>query len=104
MVEEELKRGMATWRQAHPRATLREIEAELDRQVSLLRATLLEETIAASAAVAGEAGQQCPVCGEVMVPDGKRRRRLKTNGGQEIRLDREYLRCTRCGKGFFPPR
>ena len=102
-MEEQLKRGMAAWRKEHPKATLREIEAELDRRVAVIRAALLEETVAASAAVAGEAGVSCAVCGGAMAPDGKRRRRLTTNGGQEIGLEREYMRCARCGHGFFPP-
>ena len=103
MIEEGLRRGMAAWRKEHPKATLREIEAELDRRVAVIRAALLEETVAASAAVAGEAVMKCRVCGGPLAPDGKRRRRLRTNGGQEIGLEREYLRCARCGHGFFPP-
>lgn len=63
MMEEALKRGMAVWRQEHPQATLREIEAELDRQVAIVRAALLEETIAASAAAAGSWGELCGVWG-----------------------------------------
>jgi YgiT-type zinc finger domain-containing protein len=102
-MEEALKRGMAVWRQEHPQATLREIEAELDRQVVRVRAALLAETIAASAAAAGGAGVSCAVCGGPMAADGKRKRRLTTQGGQTIELDREYMRCPRCGKGFFPP-
>lgn len=53
MIEEGLKRGMAAWRKEHPKATLHEIEAELDRRVAVIRAALLEETVAASAPVAG---------------------------------------------------
>jgi YgiT-type zinc finger domain-containing protein len=102
-MEEALKQGMAAWRKQHRKATLREIEAELDRRVASMRAALLEETIAMSAAVEGEAGVSCPVCGGALASDGKRRRRLRTNGEQEIKMEREYMRCPRCGKGFFPP-
>lgn len=30
---EEINQGMAEWRQAHPRATFREIETEVDRRL-----------------------------------------------------------------------
>jgi uncharacterized protein with PIN domain len=107
-MEEQLKRGMAAWRKEHPKATLREIEAELDQRVAVIRAALLEETVAASAAVTGAAGtgaagMKCPVCDGPLAADGKRRRRLTTTGGQELELEREYMRCARCGHGFFPP-
>jgi hypothetical protein len=104
---------MAAWRKEHPKATLREIEAELDQRVAVIRAALLEEMVAASAAVTGAAvtgaagtgaaGMKCPVCDGPLAADGKRRRRLTTTGGQELELEREYMRCARCGHGFFPP-
>ena len=39
----DLMTGMAEWRMQHPKATLREIEAELDRRLEHLRAKMLEE-------------------------------------------------------------
>ena len=44
---------MGEWRKRHPKATLREMEAELDRQVAVLRVRLLERMIETSEAGAG---------------------------------------------------
>ena len=102
-MEQELRAGMRAWRQLHPKATLEEIEAELDRQLAVLRVQLLGETVGTSKAVKGEAGAVCPVCGGEMVKGGRRKRKLKSYGGEELELEREYLRCPSCGQGFFPP-
>jgi len=41
-LSEEVLSGMADWRAQHPRATLSEIEAELDARLARMRACLLE--------------------------------------------------------------
>jgi len=43
----ELMSGMTEWRQQHPKATLREMEAELDERVAQLRAKMLEDMVGA---------------------------------------------------------
>ena len=101
-MEAELREGMRAWRQQHPKATLDEIETELDRQIGVLRVAVLGETAGASKAVAAAAEVICPVCGEKMKPGGQHKRKLKTYGGQVLELAREYVRCPRCGQGFFP--
>src|SRR5436190_4521717 len=97
-MEQELGERMRAWRRAHPKATLYEIEVELDAQIAVLRAQMLAET--ATAGAGGEAGEKgtgeaavCPVCQGQLVKDGKRRRTLKTTGDQEIVLERVYMRC-----------
>lgn len=107
-MEGELREGMQAWRKLHPRATLDEIEKELDRQMAGLRVQLLAETVGTSKAVKGEAvkgeaSAVCPVCGEQMQKGGRRKRKLRSYGGEELELEREYLYCPRCGEGFFPP-
>ena len=101
-MEAELREGMQAWRQQHPKATLDEIETELNRQVAVLRAAVLAETVATSKAVQAEADVFCPVCGTKMVRAGQHTRKLKTYGGQALELVREYVHCPRCGQGFFP--
>ena len=101
-MEAELREGMAAWRKLHPKATLDEIETELNRQVALLRAAVLAETVATSKAGKAEGEVNCPVCGTKMVRAGQHKRKLKTYGEQELELVREYVRCPRCGQGFFP--
>jgi RNase P subunit RPR2 len=108
-LSEEVVTGMREWREGHPRATLREIEAALDERLNRMRARMLEEAALASrAADWQEAGQEerplCPECGEPLVARGKQERRLQTQGGEEVVLERSYGVCPACEAGFFPPR
>jgi hypothetical protein len=93
--------GVAAWRAAHPRATLTEIEVEVDRQLAAARAQLI-----ASAAQAGPVEEEpppCPTCGAPMRWDGARTRHLTTTHDQPVELTRRYARCPACGTGPFPP-
>jgi hypothetical protein len=111
MLSEEVLSGMADWRAQHPRATLSEIEAELDARLARLRARMLERVAHQSAAATWrqlasdqeEATPRCAQCGTRLEPHGRRTRRLRTSGGQEIQLAREYGVCPQCGQGLFPP-
>jgi NADH pyrophosphatase NudC (nudix superfamily) len=99
--------AIASWRAAHPKATLAEIEAAVDEQVNRLRARMIEEVAQASPLEQAESEQgarTCPQCGERMQARGKHRRRLQTQGGQQVTLTRQYLSCPGCGYSFFPPR
>jgi hypothetical protein len=95
------------WRELHPRATLREIEQELDRRLEQLRAGMLADLALASAAadVQQEPGARpcCPDCGEPLQDQGVHRRTLLTMGHQAVELRRDYGTCPRCGSGLFPP-
>ena len=104
-MEEELGERMRAWRRAHPKATMYEIEVELDTQIAAMRAQLLAETAVGAGGEGGtaEAAAVCPVCQGQLVKDGKRRRKLKTSGDQEVVLERVYMRCPQCGYGVFPP-
>jgi YgiT-type zinc finger domain-containing protein len=105
-MEQELGERMRTWRRAHPQATMYEIEVELDAQIAVLRAEMLAATAVAGASRemgAGESAPVCPVCQGQLVKDGKRTRKLKTSGDQEVVLERVYMRCPQCGYGVFPP-
>ena len=103
-MEERMISGMKTWREAHPKATLREIERELDERLAQLRAKMLAES-----AMMSEAGNWqreeaplCPACGQKMEKRGEEKRRLKTGDGKAIELKRHYASCPACGAGFFP--
>ena len=88
-----------TWRQAHPEATLTELEVALDSRLRVARARLLSE-------VAGDlppALVPCPDCGQPLRPSGTRSRTLLTHGAQPLNVTRPYLRCPACGAGLFPP-
>jgi hypothetical protein len=105
----EIMSGMREWRIAHPKATLREIEQELDHRWVRVRARLLEDMALASVAADWIAtpGQQqpvCPDCGVPLQPRGTDQRTLQTHGGQDVVLERQYGSCPACGAGLFPPR
>ena len=102
----DLVEGMNRWREKHPRATMREIEEEIDRRISKMRARLIVDTVMKSASTGKgkEKKEVCPKCGGAAKKKGKKKRDLKTNGGQAIEFEREYVTCQSCGHGFFPSR
>jgi YgiT-type zinc finger domain-containing protein len=106
---EESTTGMREWRNQHPKATLREIETELDARLARARARMLEDlAIGSSSATWQDAARlQAPTCAECGTPleeRGTHPRTLLTQGGQELTLERSYGVCPACGTGLFPPR
>ena len=99
--------GMRVWREAHPRATFREIADALDAELEPLRAHLLADAAAASPAARfteQEAERPtCSACGGRVIGRGRRRRRLTTRGDATVELERAYGTCATCGRGVFPP-
>lgn len=106
---EQITTEMRAWRLAHPTATLREIETELDRRWARVRARLLEDMAHGSDAAAWADSPRaslptCPDCGERLQQRGQESRTLQTHGGQDLTLTRSYGVCPACGAGLFPPR
>jgi YgiT-type zinc finger domain-containing protein len=104
-LSEEIIKGIAEWREQHPKATMREIEEEIDQRLSGLRARMITDTAMQSARVKWEAaeGVVCPECGAKLIKKGRKKRTLLTRDGKEIELEREYGVCLACGQGIFPP-
>jgi YgiT-type zinc finger domain-containing protein len=105
-MSEEIIAGMTEWRKQRPNARFSEIEAELDRQMSELRAKMLGDLAMQSSQSeweSGEDGPKCPKCGAQLVGKGKKKRKLQTTGGREVEIEREYGVCPACGAGIFPP-
>jgi YgiT-type zinc finger domain-containing protein len=104
----ELTTAMAAWRLAHPKATLRQIEEELDTRLMPLRARMVEDMALASAATDWQEPTTpppvCPDCGQTLVQRSRDTRILQTHGGQDLTLQRGYGVCPACGVGLFPPR
>ena len=97
--------GLQDWRAGHPQATFAEIEAEVDRHWTVLRAQLLADLALASAATEGAAAPTvpCPQCGGARLRDeGLRERTVQTLGQAPVTLRRTYATCTECGYRFFP--
>ena len=101
---------LATWRAAHLRATLTEIEAVVAAATRRLHAQYLQDLVAASpsadlAATPPAARPHCPSCGARLAPRGQHTREVLTPGQCEpVRLRRSYAVCPACGAGLFPPR
>ena len=106
-LSDEVIAGTSEWREKHPKATMREIEEEVDKRLSVMRARMIADTAMKSGRAEWEAGEKeavCPECGGELLKKGKKKRRLETREGQEIELEREYGICLNCGHGIFPPR
>jgi hypothetical protein len=105
---QDLTNTIATWRQAHPTATLRELEDELDARLNRLRARLLEDLALTSTAAEWSAEPVgthpcCAQCGVPLACKGSKTRTLQTHGGQTLTLERSYAVCPVCTTGLFPP-
>lgn len=98
----DLRRMMNQWRQANPKATLTEIEEAVEAELAQLRTQLVEEMIQEGPQAAQEV-EACPQCGQKMVRNGRRRRKLQSKEGQTIQLQRQQWRCLSCGTTLFPP-
>ena len=103
----EAMRQIKRWRLAHPQATLSQIEQALDEQLGQLRARMLEDLALASEVARLDeqttARPRCPQCAEELHSRGEHIRELETTQQQQLRLERTYATCPRCGVGLFPP-
>ena len=95
--------GMAEWRQQHPKATFREIEAAVDEQLSVVRARMLEDVALASAATEIIPGSKCPGCGHEFENRGKQSRKLLTNHDREVESEARLRGLPSVWRGRFPP-
>ena len=102
-------RELVTWREAHPRATLSEIEDAVLEVTERLQARLLKDLAEASAAadpggVASSERGRCPECGGAVEPSGYGERTVRVSRQRRpLRLRRGYVECSACGVGRFPP-
>src|SRR5215831_18409477 len=92
-VREEIMAGIEEWRRQHPKATLQEIEAAVDRWLAELRPRMLQDVILASRAAdvsqaRGPDRPVCPRCGTPVEPRGPRARQVTTHRGRTLRLRR----------------
>lgn len=105
---DEVMSGMKEWRQQHPRATFKQIEAALDERLARMRARMLQDLALASAAremgpVEGGERPCCPQCGQPLEAHGPELRTLITNYNQPVCLSRSYAQCPVCQTRLFPP-
>jgi RNase P subunit RPR2 len=106
---EAVARELVAWREAHPRASLTQIEDAVFEAMQRLQARALKQVVLASA-VADVAAQPaaerptCPTCSGRLEPRGRQRRTIRpARQRAPLEVDRSYAVCTECGAGLFPP-
>ena len=93
---------VAGWRRAHPRATLTEIEQEVEAATRGLTRWLVEE-LAGEETAGREERPQCPRCRTAMERRGHRVREvLVAHQPQAVRLERAAFVCPACHAGLSP--
>ena len=101
--------GGRGWRRAHPKATFREIEGEVEARLAAVRREMVEE-LAQESSSRDLAGQwederpRCEQCGGELAARGQQDREVMTLRGDRVQLRRSYAVCRQCGAGVFPPR
>jgi hypothetical protein len=86
---EELSRKMSQWQQANPHATLTDIEEVVQKELAQVRKWLTEKMLAERKSTT-RGVPKCPSCGQEMVKNGWRRRKLKSKEGQSSELNRQH--------------
>lgn len=101
----ETEANLKRWWQEKGSATLTEIEEVVEAELGRLRQQLVEDLVGEVEKQEAEkpAEHLCPTCGTTMQRNGKKRRWLRTKADQVVTLNREQLRCLKCGMTFFPP-
>ncbi len=87
----EVQEHLTAWRREHPQATLAAIEAEAQRVLTRLQATLVQDLAQHSEAAffsthPPEERPVCPTRGVPVQPRGAKTRTLRGHGDQEVRL------------------
>src|SRR5579859_5879636 len=90
-MSEEVLSGMHEWRQAHPKATLREIEEAVVERMSRLTVRLIQDLALTSPTTEWSSQPlderpRCPHCGTALQARGKRSRHLQSTGGHDLDL------------------
>lgn len=95
------------WRAGNKRATWTEIENEVDAQLAVVRARMVQELALASKLVdirrlERAERPKCPVCARPLSANGRDQRTLVTDHEQRVELERSKAYCSHCKVSFFP--
>jgi hypothetical protein len=105
----EVLNGMRDWRVANAKATMREMELEIDKRFATAKARFLADMALASTAAdltksLAEDRPVCRECGGRLSSIGQKKRKLRGTQGVQTELERSRARCSACGAEYFPPR
>jgi RNase P subunit RPR2 len=106
---EAVARELVAWREAHPKASLTQIEDAVFEAVQRLQARALRQVVHASTAadVAAQPVEErptCPTCHARLEPRGRQRRTIRpARQRTPLEINRSYAVCAECGAGLFPP-
>lgn len=95
-------RVLLDWYEAHPDATLAEIEEQAGKTRQELMGKVIEGALELKAKGFQVEGVRCEECGGMMKFQGYREKVVQTVEG-EVRVSRAYYYCPRCKRGIFPP-
>jgi len=98
---EEVVEQMLEWREQGQGYSFREIEDEVMRLGKNVQQSLIEAAIEQEETRQPVEPPDCPACGEKMIDKGMRSRQVRGRGVQ-MRVERGYYTCPKCGQGFFP--
>jgi hypothetical protein len=94
---------IAEWQEGNAKATLTEMEIAIDGELHKLRSQIIKRLVKERESKEAT-NQACPNCGRKMGKNGKKKRQLKTKGGETVDFERQQMRCFHCGMTLFPPR
>jgi hypothetical protein len=93
---------LRSWRDKHGEASFDEIAEQVTVRRRGLMGKLLEQ-LATQHGDGRYALAVCPECEQEMESSGQRSREVLHSEG-EVKIERAYHHCGKCGRGFFPPR
>ena len=96
----ELLERLAEWEKENEAADLTQMEEAIEGELAVMKRQLLEKMANKEL----KEKQACPKCGQEMMKNGKKKRKLRTKNGEEVTIEREQRRCHQCGMTIFPPR
>ncbi len=93
---------LLSWEEGHQRPTLSELEQVILQLREKLGQRMVEIVLQGQEANRPVPGPLCPCCGREMHYKGQKGKRIGTLLG-EVKVERGYYTCARCGERFFPP-
>lgn len=91
------------WQEENPRPTLKEIEDTALQRRQAIGRVMTEDLLQGQDNVQPSPRVNCPTCGEEMHAKGRKRKNVLTRLG-DVDMERCYYYCSRCKRGFSPPR